>query len=134
MYPHSMTAVLSSKSRVTIRRNAAILPAYSLMLAFLALLGYAAIYEVGKGHISVFGLDGKANAQLAVPHLFAYWFPSWFAGVALAAIAIGALVPAAIMSIAAANLFTRNIYREFIRSGCDTRRRRRGSRRSSRWW
>src|SRR6185437_6120208 len=38
----------------------------------------------------------------------------WFAGVAYAAIAIGALVPAAIMSIAAANLFTRNIYREFI--------------------
>ncbi|MBE7187905.1 monocarboxylate uptake permease MctP [Jatrophihabitans endophyticus] len=115
MYPHSMTAVLSSKTRTTIRRNAAILPAYSLMLAFLALLGYAAIYEVGKGHISVFGLDGTANAQLAVPHLFAYWFPSWFAGIALSAIAIGALVPAAIMSIAAANLFTRNIYREFLR-------------------
>jgi SSS family solute:Na+ symporter len=35
--------------------------------------------------------------------------------VAYAAIAIGALVPAAIMSIAAANLFTRNIYRDFFR-------------------
>ncbi len=44
-------------------------------------------------------------------------FPSWFAGVAFAAIAIGALVPAAIMSIAAANLFTRNIYREFFKPG-----------------
>ena len=42
-------------------------------------------------------------------------FPRWFAGVAFAAIAIGALVPAAIMSIAAANLFTRNIYRDFIK-------------------
>ena len=41
-------------------------------------------------------------------------FPAWFAGVAFAAIGIGALVPAAIMSIAAANLFTRNIYREFL--------------------
>ncbi|MBO0752521.1 MAG: sodium:solute symporter, partial [Bradyrhizobiaceae bacterium] len=41
----------------------------------------------------------------------------WFAGVAFAAIGIGALVPAAIMSIAAANLFTRNIYREFFHSG-----------------
>ena len=55
-----------------------------------------------------------ANAQLAVPHFFAQVFPSWFAGVAFAAIALGALVPAAIMSIAAANLFTRNIYREFF--------------------
>jgi SSS family solute:Na+ symporter len=34
--------------------------------------------------------------------------------VGYSAIAIGALVPAAIMSIAAANLFTRNIYREFF--------------------
>lgn len=39
----------------------------------------------------------------------------WFAGVAFAAIGIGALVPAAIMSIAAANLFTRNIYKELIK-------------------
>ena len=42
-------------------------------------------------------------------------FPEWFAGFCLAAIAIGALVPAAIMSIAASNLFTRNLYGEFAR-------------------
>jgi SSS family solute:Na+ symporter len=34
--------------------------------------------------------------------------------VAFAAIGIGALVPAAIMSIAAANLFSRNIYKEYL--------------------
>jgi SSS family solute:Na+ symporter len=50
-----------------------------------------------------------------VPQLFENEFPSWFAGVGYAAIAIGALVPAAIMSIAAANLFTRNIYRAYFR-------------------
>ncbi len=111
MYPHSMTAVLSGKSRNVIRRNAAILPVYSLMLGLLALLGFAAIAAKTK----VIGADGKPNAQLAVPHFFADAFPSWFAGVAFAAIAIGALVPAAIMSIAAANLFTRNIYREFLK-------------------
>ncbi|MEP6599837.1 MAG: sodium:solute symporter [Actinomycetota bacterium] len=111
MYPHSMTAVLSGRSRNVIRRNAAILPMYSLMLGLLALLGFAAIAK----KTTVFGADGIANAQLAVPHFFAQVFPSWFAGVAFAAIAIGALVPAAIMSIAAANLFTRNVYREFIK-------------------
>ena len=111
MYPHSMTAVLAGKNRNTIRRNAAILPAYSLLLGLLALLGFAAI----AAQTSVFGEDGTANAQLAVPHLFEENFPSWFAGIAFSAIAIGALVPSAIMSIAAANLFTRNVYKEFIK-------------------
>ena len=49
-----------------------------------------------------------------MPLLFDQQFPDWFAGVAFAAIGIGALVPAAIMSIAAANLFTRNIYKEYL--------------------
>ena len=111
MYPHSITAVLSSKSRSVIRRNASILPAYSFLLGLLALLGWVAIAAGTKP----IGLDGKPNPQLVVPQLFEDQFPSWFAGIAFAAIAIGALVPAAIMSIAAANLFTRNIYRDFIK-------------------
>jgi solute:Na+ symporter, SSS family len=111
MYPHSVTAVLSTKSRNVVRRNAAILPAYSLLLGLLALLGYVAI----KANVDVKGLDGVANPQLAIPRLFDQEFPAWFAGVAFAAIAVGALVPAAIMSIAAANLFTRNIYRDFFK-------------------
>jgi solute:Na+ symporter, SSS family len=61
------------------------------------------------------------KANFAVPALLLYVFPAWFAGVAFAAIGIGALVPAAIMSIAAANLFTRNIYREFWRPDCTQR-------------
>src|SRR6478752_4247090 len=111
MYPHCVTATLSSKDRSTGRRNAAILPAYSLLLGLLALLGYVAI----KAGTKPIGLDGKANPQLVIPQLFADSFPSWFTGVAFGAIAIGALVPAAIMSIAAANLFTRNIYKAYLK-------------------
>ena len=111
MYPHSVTATLSSESRVTIRRNASILPAYSFVLGLLALLGWVAI-AAGTEPI---GVDGKPNPQLVIPQLFEDSFSSWFAGVAFAAVAIGALVPAAIMSIAAANTFTRNIYKEWIR-------------------
>ena len=110
MYPHSITASLSSNSRNTIRRNAAILPAYSFVLGLLALLGWVAI-AAGTQPI---GLDGEPNAQLVIPQLFEDMFPAWFAGVAFAAIAIGALVPAAIMSIAAANTFSRNIYKEWL--------------------
>jgi SSS family solute:Na+ symporter len=109
LYPHSVTAVLSSRSRNVIRRNTTILPLYSLMLGLLAMLGFMAVADgVGKG------IKGY-NAQLAIPQLFENIFPSWFAGVAFAAIGIGALVPAAIMSIAAANLFTRNIYKDLFR-------------------
>ena len=104
MYPHSITGVLSTRSRNVIRRNAALLPAYSFLLGLLALLGYVAIAS---------GVEVD-NAQLAIPQLFENEFPGWFAGVAFAAIAIGALVPAAIMSIAAANLWTRNVYKAFI--------------------
>jgi solute:Na+ symporter, SSS family len=109
MYPHSVTGVLSTKNRGVIRRNAALLPAYSFLLGLLALLGFVAI----AAGVTVAG--DPPNPQLAVPQLFENEFPAWFAGVGYAAIAIGALVPAAIMSIAAANLFTRNIYRAYFR-------------------
>jgi SSS family solute:Na+ symporter len=52
-----------------------------------------------------------------VPALFQALFPSWFAGFAFSAIAIGALVPAAVMSIGAANLFTRNVWKSYVHPG-----------------
>ncbi|MGC4110195.1 MAG: sodium:solute symporter [Nocardioides sp.] len=115
MYPHSVTGVLSTRNRGVIRRNAALLPAYSFLLGLLALLGFIAV----AAGVKVAG--DPPNPQLAVPQLFENEFPSWFAGVGYAAIAIGALVPAAIMSIAAANLFTRNIYRAYFRPNATPR-------------
>jgi SSS family solute:Na+ symporter len=114
LYPHSVTAILSSASGNTIRRNMALLPAYSLVLGLLALLGFMAL-AAGVKDMPEFAPYFKAyGANFAVPALFLHFFPSWFVGVAFAAIGIGALVPAAIMSIAAANLYTRNIHREFL--------------------
>ncbi|MEU8395191.1 monocarboxylate uptake permease MctP [Nonomuraea sp. NPDC048892] len=110
LYPHSLTGVLASKNRNVIKRNMSALPAYSLVLGLIALLGFMAI-AAGVKPITA---DGKADTNTIVPVLFDQMFPDWFTGVAYAAIGIGALVPAAIMSIAAANLFTRNIYREYI--------------------
>jgi solute:Na+ symporter, SSS family len=114
LYPHSMTGILSATSGRTVRRNGALLPAYSFMLGLLALLGFFALAD-GVDKLPEFA-EGFRQFQnnFAVPALFLHNFPSWFAGVAFAAIGIGALVPAAIMSIAAANLFTRNVYREFF--------------------
>jgi SSS family solute:Na+ symporter len=114
LYPHSITGILSASSGHAIRRNAAMLPGYSLMLGLLALVGFFAI-AAGVASLPEFAAGFKQfGTNFAVPALYLHAFPSWFVGVAFAAIGIGALVPAAIMSIAAANLYTRNIHREFV--------------------
>lgn len=104
MYPHSMTAILAARNARSIRINAVALPAYSLVLGLIALMGLMA-HAAG---IKV------TDPQDAVPQLFLAIFPDWFVGFAFAAIAIGALVPAAVMSIGAANTFTRNIWKPFV--------------------
>src|SRR5580693_5692632 len=118
MYPHAVTGVLASKRRDVIRRSAAALPAYSLILGLIALFGYMALASPA---VNAGVKAGGGNAQLSVPLLFEHMFPSWFAGIGYSAIIIGALVPAAIMSIAAANLFSRNIYKEFFRPNASPR-------------
>src|SRR6202012_695492 len=94
----------ASKSADTIRNNAILLPAYTLLLGLIALLGYMAYAASIK----------VASPNDVVPTLFKVLFPSWFAGFAFSAIAIGALVPAAVMSIGAANLFTRNVWKSYV--------------------
>ncbi|MDQ2664072.1 MAG: sodium:solute symporter family protein [Candidatus Eremiobacteraeota bacterium] len=103
IYPHSVTSLLASKSANVVRRNCILLPLYSILLTFLALLGYCAL--AANLH--------ETNNNFVVPDLFNRYFPNWFTGVAFAAIVIGALVPAAIMAIGASNLFARNILRSF---------------------
>src|ERR1700730_12658371 len=85
VYPHASTGVFAAKRRDVIRRNAAMLPAYTLVLGLIALLCYMA-----RAVPAVYA-DFKAsggNAHLSVPLLFAHMFPSWFAGIAYSAIVI----------------------------------------------
>src|SRR4051794_22772130 len=98
LYPHALTASLSAASARTLRRNAAVLPAYSFLLGLIALLGYMAIAASIQ----------PSSPNYVVPELFANMFPSWFTGVAFAAVAIRALVPAAGMSLAAGQPFSRH--------------------------
>jgi SSS family solute:Na+ symporter len=104
MYPHTLTGIFAAKDADTIRKNAVFLPAYTVLLGLIALLGFMA----HAAHIGV-----KSNNDV-VPALFNALFPSWFSGFAFSAIAIGALVPAAVMSIGAANLFTRNFWKPYV--------------------
>jgi len=105
LYPHTLTGALASRDRYVVQRNSIFLPVYTVMLGLLAILGYLAI-PAGVHP------DPHYGNNIAVPALLDKVFPPWFAGVGLASIAIGALVPAAMMAIAAANLFARNVWRE----------------------
>ncbi|HET7584721.1 MAG TPA: sodium:solute symporter [Gemmatimonadaceae bacterium] len=119
LYPHAVTGLLSASGRRVIKRNMSLLPTYSIALALIAVLGYmafAAHVDANPAYAEYFKRYGP---NFAVPALFLDQFPSWFVGVAFAAIAIGALVPAAIMSIASANLFTRNVYRDWFHKSLD---------------
>ena len=104
MYPHALTGTLAASSGRAIRFNTMTLPAYSFVLGLIALLGMMAIAA---------GIQDK-DAQKAIPDLVLWAFPDWFAGFCFSAIALGALVPAAVMSIGAANTFTRNVWKPFI--------------------
>ncbi len=131
LYPHSLTGILSSSSSLAIRKNAILLPTYSLALALLALLGYMALAAGIKAmpeYASGFAAFGN---NFAIPALFLHMFPSWFVGLAFAAIAIGALVPASIMAIASGNLFTRNIYKAFLAPDCSARQEARAAKLAS---
>ena len=105
LYPHTITGALSSSSPQVVRRNSVYLPIYTIMLGLLAVLGYLAV----AANVVP---DKQYGSNVAVPALLNAVFPPWFAGFGLSAIAIGALVPAAMMAIAAGNLFARNIFLE----------------------
>jgi solute:Na+ symporter, SSS family len=117
LYPHTITGTLAAKRRSVVKRNMIYLPMYSVLLAVIALFGYLAVADP----VTAANVKKANNPQLAVPYLFQHMFPSWFAGIAFAGIIIGALVPAAIMAIAAANLFTRNIFKEFFKQDASPR-------------
>jgi solute:Na+ symporter, SSS family len=104
LFPHAYTGIMSASGPKTIRFNTMLLPAYTLLLGLIALIGVMGLAA---------GVAVK-NAQDIVPTLFLKLFPDWFVGFAFSAVVIGALVPAAVMSIGAANTFTRNLWRPLV--------------------
>jgi len=111
LYPHTVTSILSSGGETAIRRNAVLLPAYTVLLGMLALLGIAG--AAMNLHL--------ASSNDVVPVLFDRMFPAPIVGFALAAIAVAAVVPASIMVISAANLIARNLYVEYLNPAATSR-------------
>jgi SSS family solute:Na+ symporter len=112
-YPHALTAVLAARDRATVKRNAGALPVYTAALGLMGMLG---IFAIAEGVIPVGG-----DLNTVTPQVFHELFPAWSAGIAYATLAVSALIPAAVMSISAANLFTRSLWVDFFRPRASAR-------------
>jgi SSS family solute:Na+ symporter len=106
MYPHVLTAAFAADSPDTLRRSIVAMPAWTFVLGLFGLLGVAAL---AAGVVAPVG-----NAEVAVPLLVRELLPELASGAVFGALAVGALVPAAVMSVAVGALFTRNVYAEFF--------------------
>ncbi|MHB1830104.1 MAG: sodium:solute symporter family protein [Candidatus Micrarchaeaceae archaeon] len=109
LYPHIINGSLAANSKKSLRRSLAMLPIYSIGLALLALFGII-IYAVPSALAIV---KAAGNGLLTVPSLIVTVLPGWLAGICLLGIFVGGMVPAALMAIAAANLLSRNVIKEF---------------------
>jgi solute:Na+ symporter, SSS family len=101
MWPHTFGAAFTAKSADTLRRNAVVMPLYTLTLVSIFFAGFAAVLVIP--HLR--------NGDLALLTVVRQTFPPWILGVIGGAGALTAMVPAAILILTAATLFAKNLYR-----------------------
>lgn len=106
MYPHVLTVAFAASGPAALRKACVGLPAWTAVLALFGLLGIAAI-AVGIR-------TAPQGVESAVPLLVDRLMSAPLAGLVFGAITVGALVPAAVMSVAAATSFVRNVYVEYV--------------------
>jgi solute:Na+ symporter, SSS family len=104
MWPHSFAAAFTARSADTLRRNAVVMPLYTLTLVFIFFAGSAAVLLV----------PGLSDGDLAMLRVVRQSFPPWFLGIVGGAGALAAMVPAAIFILTAATLFAKNLFRPLI--------------------
>lgn len=107
MWPQFFGASFSAKSSDTLRRNAVVMPFYSITMPLMFFVGLAATLV----------LPGLANGDLAMLTMVRKTFPAWFLGVIGGAGALTAMVPAGVMILTAATLFAKNMCRPILFPG-----------------
>ncbi len=104
MWPHSFGSAFTAKSADALRRNAVVMPLYTLTLAFIFFAGFASVLLV----------PGLRDGDLAMLTVVRSTFPAWFLGVIGGAGALTAMVPASIFILSAATLFAKNLIRPLL--------------------
>ncbi len=104
MWPATFGASFTAKSGDTLRRNAVIMPFYSITMPLVLFVGLAAMLV----------LPGLGNGNLSMLTMVRKTFPPWFLGIIGGAGALTAMVPAAILILTAATLFAKNLCRPIL--------------------
>lgn len=104
VWPHSFAAVYTAKSANILRRNAVLMPLYSVTMPLMFFVGLTAVLV----------LPGLSNGDLSVLAIVRKTFPAWFLGVVGGAGALTAMVPAAIQLLTGATLYAKNLYRPIL--------------------
>jgi SSS family solute:Na+ symporter len=104
MWPQFFGASFSAKSSDTLRRNAVVMPFYSITMPLMFFVGLAATLV----------LPGLPNGDLSMLTIVRKTFPVWFLGLIGGAGALTAMVPAGVMILTAATLFAKNICRPIL--------------------
>lgn len=101
MWPHMFCSAYTSKSAIAFRKNAVVMPLYSLVMLFSMLVGFAAVLRVP-------GLEGQ-DIDLSLLKLSIATFDPWVVGVIGAAGILAAMVPGATILITGATVISNNI-------------------------
>jgi solute:Na+ symporter, SSS family len=104
MWPQYVSACYTAKSGDTLRRNAVIMPLYSITMPLMFLVGFTALMVLPR----------LANGDLAMLTIVRKIFPPWFLGIVGGAGALTAMVPAAVQILAASTLFVKNFCRPLL--------------------
>jgi solute:Na+ symporter, SSS family len=107
MWPQFFGASFSAKSSDTLRRNAVVMPFYSITMPLMFFVGLAATLI----------LPGLSNGDLSMLTMVRKTFPAWFLGLIGGAGALTAMVPAGVMILTAATLFAKNMCRPILWPG-----------------
>jgi SSS family solute:Na+ symporter len=101
MWPHYFATSFTANSADTLRRNAVVMPLYTISLAFILFAGFSAVLVV----------PGLSDGDLALLTVVRQSFPAWLLGLIGGAGALTAMVPAAILVLTASTLFAKNLWR-----------------------
>jgi SSS family solute:Na+ symporter len=107
MWPQYFAASFTARSGKILRRNAVLMPFYSITMSLMFFVGLSAVLV----------LPGLGNGDLALLTMVRKTFPAWFLGIIGGAGALTAMVPASIQLLTGATLYAKNLFKPILAPG-----------------